>query len=700
MSPVTKDAYRVFIRERGYKDKRYWSPGVDSVRFEQERDGAPWRTFSKLDAFPRDQARHPVSGVCFEEALAFVRWLNEAMPLAEWQWTLPTEDMWEYAARGDNGFVYPWGDEFRAAACNSKEAGIGGTSAVGSFSAGRSWSGALDLAGNVWEFVLANDQPSHQCVLRGGSFLNTRDEVKSYLRLTGVAKDHRPPDFGFRVAIVHTGERGSTASEVRGRTESTDQPRPSTPPKPPDTSPEPHDRGKRAMVALLDDGIDVLHEAFLDADGRSRIVAIWDHTDPTGPPPAGFTYGTLHTAESIATYVATRSVPEGLGRNVDGHGSPVASIAAGRRQAGKLAGGAAPEASILLVKTLQDRTGIAQSAIDGLAFVDRTATERDCPVVVTASVSLDLGSHDGKSALEMAFDEFTRGGTTPGRAVVIPAGNGRTDRRHAELRMSAHHVSSLRWKTHDEGSQTRVELWASPGGGYRFRLKGPSGAETEWANERRPDVSGVLGNDGRVSLQLIPRHVDNGDTLVRVEVVGAGQMMAEGDWELTIEAANVADGKIHAWCESATHQIEFLDHVSENTTIGIPATASSVIAVGAALNKTPLEAAAFSALGPTRDGRTKPDIAAAGVEIRGARGGSSRGSATFSGTSMAAAHVTGAVALLLDSAVATGQSPPSANQIRAALVQTTRDGNGQWHPALGYGLVDVRALLAAFLRSR
>ncbi len=58
----------------------------------------------------------------------------------------------------------------------------------------------LDLAGNVWEFVDAADQPAAACALRGGSFVNSRVEVKSTLRLFGVPREHRAHDFGFRCA--------------------------------------------------------------------------------------------------------------------------------------------------------------------------------------------------------------------------------------------------------------------------------------------------------------------------------------------------------------------------------------------------------------------------------------------------------------------------------------------------------------------
>ena len=135
-------------------------------------------------------------------------------------------------------------------------------------------------------------------------------------------------------------------------------------------------------------------------------------------------------------------------------------------------------------------------------------------------------------------------------------------------------------------------------------------------------------------------------------------------------------------------------------TLSIPGTAHDVITVGAVAAVTPVRVGGFSSFGPTTDGRNKPDICAPGVDIRAAKPRQRRRRRRDDGTSMAAPHVTGAVALLLSKAAGVeGATVPTSSQILALLTQNTKFKNAYWDRGQGFGILDVKSLLEIGLPS-
>ncbi|MDQ3705460.1 MAG: S8 family serine peptidase [Chloroflexota bacterium] len=465
------------------------------------------------------------------------------------------------------------------------------------------------------------------------------------------------------------------------------------------------EKGDRALIAIIDTGIDVLHETFLDKSGKqTRILSIWDQTDPTGPSPQGFEGGTEHTEADINRYITENKVPGGLVPKLKDHGTHVASIAAGRATS-EFRGGVAPEAKLLIViprmESAPDRPyslGYSVSHLTALEYIQRFANNAGLPVVINISQGMNAGAHDGKTNMERGVDEIMGNGLTPGIVVVKSVGNERDKGGHARLQVTNTMRETLRWDSRTEhlGPDT-IELWYTASDTYRFRLRNPDEDESDWINVSNLKSQGHFPSGNGYEITLTPFDTDNGDNRLVVTITsGKATGIKTGSWSLTIESDSVlTTGEIHAWLErSDKRPIVFSNHVSEGMTVTVPGTSNYVITVGSIQPLTPAILSEFSAYGPTRDNRQKPDLAAPGEWISAAASRSTNGVRRDRGTSMAAPHVSGAIALLLSRQAKRPKATFSnAAQIQRAITQSCRGYNANWHQGLGFGILDVDEFL-------
>lgn len=184
--PVTNEQYKDFMLANGYGSQKFWSKEGWAWKQEKLVNRPEFLTDSKWN-----KADHPVVGVSYYEAEAFASWAGKR---------LPTEQEWEKAARGTDGREYPWGNDFDMTKCNSKESGITRTTAVATYTKGRSPFGCFDMAGNVWEWCVSwDDQSNTGTVIRGGSWFIRPVGLRSSSRI-GFLTDIRSSDVGFRLA--------------------------------------------------------------------------------------------------------------------------------------------------------------------------------------------------------------------------------------------------------------------------------------------------------------------------------------------------------------------------------------------------------------------------------------------------------------------------------------------------------------------
>ncbi|MEI8166240.1 MAG: SUMF1/EgtB/PvdO family nonheme iron enzyme, partial [Chloroflexales bacterium] len=225
--PVTNAQFKLFMDGGGYNpDAAWWS---DAARVWLARDDATtkglddWqrRTFKDKPKFWADprfgiaRPNHPVVGVNWYEATAFCRWLTQYLN-DRYVYRLPGEAEWEYAARGSERRIYPWGnpepDDERANFNQQYQR----TTAVGCFPAGATpGTGLLDMAGNVWEWTRSEYRPypydptdgredgaepaKKRFTLRGGSWADGSIDLRAAAR-DGSTPDYHDRDVGFRLA--------------------------------------------------------------------------------------------------------------------------------------------------------------------------------------------------------------------------------------------------------------------------------------------------------------------------------------------------------------------------------------------------------------------------------------------------------------------------------------------------------------------
>ena len=206
--PITMAQFQTFIDDpEGASDPR-WFQGLEAD--DDDRQIQP-QYFKYLN--------HPRDTVNWYQAVAFCRWLSwrlggahDLKKIGEWAVRLPTEYEWEKAARGTDGRLYPYGNEFDSARANTSF-DIGKTTAVGIFPNGQSPYGVMDMSGNVWEWCLNEyEKPtgdatridlrnSNNRPLRGGSWYFNRDFARAVFRYDSSPSLHNFV-IGFRVVSV------------------------------------------------------------------------------------------------------------------------------------------------------------------------------------------------------------------------------------------------------------------------------------------------------------------------------------------------------------------------------------------------------------------------------------------------------------------------------------------------------------------
>jgi subtilisin family serine protease len=459
-------------------------------------------------------------------------------------------------------------------------------------------------------------------------------------------------------------------------------------------------RGARAIVGIIDHGIDYRHRSFRKNDGTSRILAIWDQSlkpEAEETSPAPFNYGVEYLQEAINS--ALRSAEPLLKvRHADVapfHGTHVAGIAAGGGQPPDGGGlrfvGAAPDADLILVANTRGQAknpgsfGDSADTLDAVQYILQIAANLGRPVAINLSQGDNIGPHDGTSLLEVGIANLITGA---GRALINSAGNEGHVNRHAQSVLTDRRPQDVSIKIPPNEHEVIVDIWYPGTASMSLAIIDPDGRVSDAFRppfSRRVPLSN--GNEAFVDADL--HDPGNGDNRTFTVLRPGNQAtVQEGVWILRLDG----DGPWHAWIQrnsGATFQAPF---ASQATTVSIPGTCSAVITVGSYINTGVSDLLSlgetgtlsnFSSRGPTRDGRRAPTLSAPGDEITAPQPDDRFG--PRHGTSMAAALVTGTVALMLDL-----RETMTASEIKETLERTART-MGIADNDFGMGKLDAKA---------
>ncbi len=412
--------------------------------------------------------------------------------------------------------------------------------------------------------------------------------------------------------------------------------------------------GRGVIVGIIDSGIDYTHPDFINEDGTSRILYIWDQTIQ-GSPPAGFKNGTEY--DSIQLNAALNSPqPYTIVPSMDtvGHGSAVAGVAAGNGRASEgFQRGVAPEASIITVKLghhgVENFTRNTE-VMRAIKYIIDKAEALNMPVSINISYGTNNGSHDGASLFESFIDTMAdRWKTT----VIVATGNEGSAGHHFSADIKQNEAINVELAISSNTKNLYMTLWKNFSDTFTFELISPGTRSSSLISPTQSLNNLTLDNVMITIFSRQPTHYSESNE-VYFMFQGLQKTIPQGIWNLIVRGDMVVDGRFDIWLptlEEASEYTTFLNP-DQGVTLTIPSTARKVVSVGG-YNSMIETSADFSGRGYTRnDVYVKPDLVAPSVRITTVKAGG--GYDTYTGTSIAAPYVTGSAALMMEWGIVNG----------------------------------------------
>lgn len=461
-------------------------------------------------------------------------------------------------------------------------------------------------------------------------------------------------------------------------------------------------RGQGVLIGIIDTGVDYTNPIFQYADGTTRIVSIWDQTIDSDNHPMDYLYGTEYTREQINEALQSDD-PLSIVPSTDeiGHGTMVAGIAGGNEVPESNFFGVAPDVEFAVVKLkpakrfIKNFFFIPEDAVCyqendilfGAEYLFLLSIKLQRPMVICVALGSSQGAHDGYGTLSTLLSRFAG---AAGIGVVVAAGNEGNARRHYSGRVNpATGYDTVELNVGENERGFSMELWGSSPDVYSIDILTPSGEYIPRIDVGRDEhrVITFIFEPTVIYIDYQMAEEQSGNQLILVRFDNP----SPGIWRFNVYERGGLHQEYNIW-------LPMEGFISENTYFIRSNPYTTILTLGNA--SIPITVTAYNDLddslyqnasrGYTRINRVKPEVAAPGVNVIGPT--LNKGFASFTGTSVAAAHTAGIAALIFEWGYIRGNIPNmSTVEMKNLIIRGARREPNVAYPNRdwGYGILDI-----------
>ena len=471
-------------------------------------------------------------------------------------------------------------------------------------------------------------------------------------------------------------------------------------------------KGANVLLGFIDTGIDYTHPAFRKTDGSSRIYGLWDQTLQEGTPPFDLEYGSAYNNGDLNAALASENplsvIPS---EDTNGHGTFLAGVAGGSTLPQSDFNGAAPESMLAVVKLKEAKQYLkslffatgdmpAYQSTDimmGIRYLTLLAEELEKPLILCFSLGTNQGPHTGVSPVDsmLAIADNYRGLHS-----IVAAGNEAGKAHHYYGSFSGDETSTdVEILVPENSFGFYVEFWSNPPEVFAVGFESPLGETVQKISPRisfSENISFIL-EDTKIFVSSEMFQTISGNQLIFIRFDNP----TPGIWKIRIYTNIQGQGSFHLWLPItglANPDITFIQP-NPDTTLTAPSDSTSVI-TAAAYNAYNNSLFLNSSRGYTRNGQTKPDFAAPGVNVLGPA--PKNQFTTMSGTSVSAAITAGGSALLVEWGMRR-TTPRIFNntELKTLLIRGAKRTPERLYPnrEWGYGTLDIYQVLSMLILS-